>query len=59
LADTDTVDEIIKEEATPVAFVEEPVVIPAPTVNTTNPTPPEDKKRSLYMTHTVSKGDTL
>ncbi len=59
LADTDTPDEIVKEEATPVAFVEDPVVVPAPPLNTTNPVPPEDKKRSLYMTHTVSKGDTL
>jgi hypothetical protein len=37
-----------------VAFVEEPVVVPAPTVNTTNSVPPEDKKR-FYVTHTVSK----
>ena len=55
LAASATADEIIEENATPVAVVE-PIVI-APPSNII--TPPEDRKRSLYATHIVVKGDTL
>ena len=56
-ARSDVVEEIPAEEATPVTLIEVPIVVPAP--SNTVVTPPEDKKRSLYATHTVAKGDNL
>jgi LysM repeat protein len=57
IARSDLIEETLIEEATPVTLIEDPIVVPAP--SNTIVTPPEDKKRSLYATHTVAKGDTL